>query len=114
MINPHLYFEQTGPELVAIEIGQSSCEPIIGSMHRALFALGLDIRSYRARPDNGGLVERIVLERHDGGVIDGALNARARAAILNVARPGLSRRPRSVSGRVARPELRAAKGASRS
>ena len=82
---PQVRFEQRGPELVAVEIGQRSCSPLIGSVHRALFALGLDISSYRARPNGGGLVEHLVLERHNGGRIDGALSAEAKAAILPIA-----------------------------
>jgi hypothetical protein len=82
---PEVRFEQRGPELVAVEIGQRSCSPLIGSVHRALFALGLDISSYRARANDGGLVEHLVLERHDGGRIEGALSAKAKAAILPIA-----------------------------
>ncbi|HYQ40610.1 MAG TPA: hypothetical protein VER11_01535 [Polyangiaceae bacterium] len=82
---PQVRFEQLGPELVAVEIGQRSCSPLIGSVHRALFALGLDISSYRARPEGGGLVEHLVLERSGGGRIEGALSAEAKAAILPIA-----------------------------
>ena len=82
---PQVRFEQLGPELVAVEIGQRSCSPLIGSVHRALFALGLDISSYRARPEGGGLVEHQVLERSGGGRIEGALSAEAKAAILPIA-----------------------------
>jgi hypothetical protein len=82
---PQVRFEQRGPELLAVEIGQRSCSPLIGSVHRALFALGLDISSYRARPDGDGLVEHLVLERPGGGRIEGALSAEAKAAILPIA-----------------------------
>ncbi|HET7540411.1 MAG TPA: hypothetical protein VFK05_11090 [Polyangiaceae bacterium] len=82
---PQVRFEQRGPELVAVEIGQRSCSPLIGSVHRALFALGLDITSYRARADGNGLVEHLVLERPGGGRIEGALSAEAKAAILPIA-----------------------------
>ena len=82
---PQVRFEQRGPELVAVEIGQRSCSPMIGLVHRALFALGLDISSYRARPEGGGLVEHLVLERHGGGRIEGALSAEAKAVILPIA-----------------------------
>jgi hypothetical protein len=82
---PQVRFEQRGSELVAVEIGQRSCSPLVGSVHRALFALGLDISSYRARPEGGGLVEHLVLERYGGGRIDGALSADAKAAILPIA-----------------------------
>lgn len=83
--HPQVRFEQVGPELLAVEIGQRSCSPLIGSVHRALFALGLDISSYRARPDGGGLVEHLVLERSGGGRIEGSLSAEAKAAILPIA-----------------------------
>jgi len=79
---PEVRFEQRGPELVAVEIGQRSCLPLISFVHRALFPLGLDICSYRARPNEGGLVEHLVLERHGGGRIEGSLSADAKAAIL--------------------------------
>ena len=92
-----VHFEQRGSELVAIEIGHVAYLPVIGSIHRALFALGLDISSYRARPGVGGVVERIVLERHDGGRIDGALSEEAKAAILPIAL-----RLRSGAGRAQR------------
>ena len=78
-------FEQRGPELVAVEIGQRSSSPLIGSVHRALFALGVDIASYRARAEDGGLVEHLVLERYGGGHIDGALSEETKAAILPIA-----------------------------
>ncbi|HEY0466662.1 MAG TPA: hypothetical protein VGC79_20785 [Polyangiaceae bacterium] len=80
---PEVRFEQRGPELVAVEIGQRSRSPRISSVHRALFPLGLDISSYRVRPNEGGLIELLVLERHGGGRIEGALSADAKAAILN-------------------------------
>jgi len=79
---PDIRFEQRGLELVAVEIGQRSCSPLISSVHRALFPLGLDISSYRVRPNDGGLVEHLVLERHGGGRIEGSLSADAKAAIL--------------------------------
>lgn len=80
-----IHFEQQGSELLAVEIGHSSLSPVIGSLHRALFALGVNVCSYRALAGGTGLVERIVLERHDGARIDGALSARAKAAILPIA-----------------------------
>ena len=83
--DPQVRFEQQGPDLVAVEIGQRSCSPLVGSVHRALFALGLDISSYRARPEGGGLVEHLVFERFGGGRIDAALSAEAKAAILPIA-----------------------------
>lgn len=80
-----VHFEQCGAELVAVEIGRSACLPVVGSLHRVLFALGVNICSYRARRGASGLVERIVLERHDGKRIVGALSAQTKAAILPIA-----------------------------
>lgn len=82
---PQFLFEQRTPGLIALQIDQRSCLPLISSVHRALFALGLDVSSYRARAAEGGLVEQLELERHNGGCIDDALSARAKAAILPLA-----------------------------
>src|SRR4051812_34713365 len=87
--HPQVRFEERGPELMAVEIGQRSCSPLIGLVHHAMFALGLDVSSYRARPEEGGLVEQLVLERPGGGRIDSALSAQARAAILPIALGGV-------------------------
>ena len=78
-------FEQRAPGLITLQIDQRSCSPLISSVHRALFALGLDVSSYRARAAEGGLVEHLELERHNGGCIDAALSAQAKAAILPLA-----------------------------
>ena len=82
---PQVRFERQAPELVTVQIDQRSCLPLISPVHRALFALGLDISSYRACSSDGGLVEHLVLERYGGGCIDEALNAEAKAAILPIA-----------------------------
>ena len=81
----NVHFEQEGSELTAVEIGRSSRSPVIVSLHRALFALGIVVSSYQARPVGLGLVERVVLARRDGGAIQGPLNAATRAAILPIA-----------------------------
>jgi hypothetical protein len=80
-----VHFEQVGSELTAVEIGRNSRSPVIVSLHRALFALGIVVSSYQARPVGLGLVERVVLARRDGGSIQGQLNAATRAAILPIA-----------------------------
>lgn len=80
-----VHFEQQGSELTAVEIGRNSRSPVIVSLHRALFALGIVVSSYQARLVNHGLVERVVLARRDGGAIQGQLNAATRAAILPIA-----------------------------
>jgi hypothetical protein len=80
-----VHFEQEGSELTAVEIGRSGRSPVIVSLHRALFALGIVVSSYQVRLGSHGLVERVVLSRRDGGAIQGSLNAATRAAILPIA-----------------------------
>ena len=80
-----VHFEQEGSELTAVEIGRNSRSPVIVSLHRALFALGIVVSSYQVRLGAHGLVERVVMSRRDGGAIQGPLNAATRAAILPIA-----------------------------
>jgi hypothetical protein len=80
-----VHFEQEGSELTAVEIGRSGRSPLIVSLHRALFALGIVVSSYQVRLGAHGLVERVVLARRDGGAIQGSLSAATRAAILPIA-----------------------------
>lgn len=81
-----VHFEQEGSQLTAVEIGQNSRRPLIVALHRTLFALGVVVSSYQVRPSaHGGLVERVVLSRRDGGALQGSLGDRARAAILPIA-----------------------------
>ncbi len=80
-----VHFEQEGSHLTAVEIGRSGRSPVITSLHRALFALGIVISSYQVRTGVSGLVERIVLERQDGGVIEGSLSLATKEAILPIA-----------------------------
>jgi hypothetical protein len=80
-----VHFEQKGSELRAVEIGRRGRLPVISALHRALFALGIVVSTYQVRAANGGLVERLVLERRDGGSIDGQLSSATRAAILPIA-----------------------------
>ncbi len=80
-----VHFEQKGSELRAVEIGRRGRSPVIAAVHRALFALGIVVSTYQVRAANGGLVERLVLERQDGGAIDGQLSSATRAAILPIA-----------------------------
>ena len=83
-----IHFEHTGSQLTAVEIDRVSHSPLIGSLHGALFALGIVVSSYRLRAVDSRLVERIALERSDGGTIDGALNAETQAIILPMALAG--------------------------
>ena len=83
--NPQIRFEQEGSRLTAIEITREQRSPVIAALQRTLFALGIVVSSYQARARATRLVERIVIERTDGGSIDGALSAATKAAILPIA-----------------------------
>lgn len=78
-------FEQDGSQLTAVEINRNSRSPVIGALHRALFALGIVVSSYQVRPSAHGLVERVVLARRDGGAVQGSLSDATRATILPIA-----------------------------
>jgi hypothetical protein len=78
-------FEQVGSILTAVKITRDQRSPVIASLHRTLFALGIIVSSYQVRAGPTQLVERVVLERHDGGSIDGQLSAATRAAIVPIA-----------------------------
>ncbi len=82
---PQVRFEQEGSRLTAIEITRDQRSPVIAVLQRTLFALGIVVSSYQARARTTRLVERIVIERTDGGTIDGALSAATKAAILPIA-----------------------------
>ena len=83
--NPQVRFEQDGPRLTAIEITRAQRSPVIAVLQRTLFALGIVVSSYQARARSTRLIERIVIERTDGGSIDGALSRATQAAILPIA-----------------------------
>jgi hypothetical protein len=68
-----------------VEIVRGRRSPVISSLHRALFALGIVVSSYQVRTRTLQLVERIVIERQDGGSIDGQLSDATKAAILPIA-----------------------------
>src|SRR4051812_18875461 len=82
---PQIRFEQEGSRLTAIEITREQRSPVIAALQRTLFALGIVVSSYQARARATRLVERIVIERTDGGTIDGSLSAATKAAILPIA-----------------------------
>jgi hypothetical protein len=82
---PQVRFEQDGSRLTAIEITREQRSPVIAALQHALFALGIVVSSYQARARTTGLVERVVIERTDGGSIDGALSVATKAAILPIA-----------------------------
>jgi hypothetical protein len=82
---PQVRFEQEGTRLTAIEITREQRSPVIAVLQRTLFALGIVVSSYQARARTARLFERIVIERTDGGSIEGALSVATKAAILPIA-----------------------------
>jgi hypothetical protein len=80
-----VHFEQEGSRLTAVEIVRGLRSPVIATLHRALFALGIVVSSYSVRARTLELVERIVIERSDGGSVDGTLIEATKAAILPIA-----------------------------
>jgi len=79
-----VHFTQ-GASQLTVEIVRPRRSPVIASLHGSLLALGLIVASYQAVRAPLGLVERVVLERRDGGAIDAALSAATQAAILPIA-----------------------------
>jgi hypothetical protein len=77
-------FEQSGSHLATVEIVRGGRSPIIASLHRSLVALGLVVSSYQARTGPFELLERVVFERRDGGVIEAPLGEAAKAVILEL------------------------------
>ncbi len=80
-----VHFVENGSELTAVEVGQSGRFPVISRLHRVLFALGVVVSTYQVRALGSGIVERIVIQRRDGGAVSGELSARTRAAVLPIA-----------------------------
>ena len=83
--HPQVRFEQDGTRLTAIVITRQQRSPVIAVLQRTLFALGIVVSSYQARARATRLVERVVIERTDGGSIDGTLSIATKAAILPIA-----------------------------
>jgi len=77
-------FEHSGSHLATVEIVRGGRSPIIASLHRSLVALGLVVSSYQARTGPFELLERVVFERRDGGVIEAPLGEAAKAVILEL------------------------------
>jgi hypothetical protein len=94
--HPQVRFEQEGTRLTAIEITREQRSPVIAVLQRTLFALGIVVSSYQARARATRLVERIVIERTDGGSIDGTLSIATKAAILPIALERTAERPPRV------------------
>ena len=84
IIPSRVRFEQAGSTLTAVEIVRNGRSPIIATLHRSLLALGLVVSSYQARTGPSQLMERVVLERRDGGVIEAQLGEATRAVILGL------------------------------
>jgi hypothetical protein len=80
-----LHFEQNGSQLTAVEIDHGKRSPLIAKLHSALFALGIVVAAYQVRTGSNGFVERILLTRRDGSVIQGQLSEATRAAIMPIA-----------------------------
>jgi hypothetical protein len=78
-------FEQSGSRLTAIEITRDPRSPVMATLHGALFALGIIVSSYQVRAHAERLTERVVIERQDGGHIEGHLSIAAKAVILPIA-----------------------------
>jgi hypothetical protein len=84
-IRAKVRFEQEGSRLTAVEIVRDRRSPVISSLHGALLALGIVVCSYEVRAKATSLVERIVMQRQDGGSIDGPLTDVTKATILPIA-----------------------------
>jgi hypothetical protein len=80
-----VHFVEDGTNLAAVEIDQPRKSPLISKLHGVLFTLGIVVSTYQVHVRGAGIVERLVLHRRDGAVVDGELGARARAAVLPVA-----------------------------
>ncbi|MBN1608591.1 MAG: hypothetical protein JW940_18320, partial [Polyangiaceae bacterium] len=80
-----VHFDQEGSRLNAVEIVRTRRAPVIASLHRALFALGIVVSSYSVRTQATEIVERITVERVDGSCVDGELADATKAAVLPIA-----------------------------
>lgn len=80
-----VHFVENGAELTALEVRRSGRSPVIARLHRTLFALGVVVASYQLRALETGTMERIVIQRRDGGSVRGELSERTRAAVLPIA-----------------------------
>jgi len=89
-----VHFEHSGSHLATVEIVRGGRSPIIASLHRSLVALGLVVSTYQARTGPFELMERVVFERRDGGVIEAPLGEAAKAAILELVIEGGPQAPR--------------------
>jgi hypothetical protein len=84
-IRAKVRFEQEGSRLTAVSIVRRRSAPVIASLHRALFALGIVVSSYQVRARPMRTVERVVIQRRDGSAVDGELTQATKAAVLPIA-----------------------------
>ena len=78
-------FVESGSELTAVEIGHRGRSPVIGKLHRVLFALGIVVSTYQVRTLGHKIFERLIIQRRDGSAVSGELVAQTRAAVLPIA-----------------------------
>jgi hypothetical protein len=84
-IHAQVHFEQEGSRLKAIQLIRRRSAPAIAALYRTLLALGIVVSSYHVRARATGLEERLVIQRQDGGAVEGALTEVTKAAILPIA-----------------------------
>ena len=80
-----VHFDQEGSRLNAVEIVRKRRSPVIASLHRALFGLGIVISTYSVRTRATEIIEKVTLERIDGGSVEGDLTGATKAAVLPIA-----------------------------
>ena len=68
-------FDHDGSRLTGVEIVRARRFPAILPRRRVLLALGVVVSSYQVRPRAMELVERIVIERQEGGSVVGVERA---------------------------------------
>ena len=78
-------FRELRGQLHAVEVVRSSSRPIISALHRALFAAGVVITSYRVQATSGGLRERMELSSSDGQALSDQQSELVRTATLPLA-----------------------------
>jgi len=80
-----VHFVEDKAHLTAVEVRQARRSPLIAKLHRVFLGLGIVVSTYQVRAVGEGIVERIVIERKEGGGVSGELSQKARAAILPIA-----------------------------
>lgn len=80
-----VHFVEDKAHLTAVEVEQPRRSPLIAKLHGVFFALGIVVSTYQVRAVGAGIVERIEIQRIDGGTVDGELGEKARAAVMPIA-----------------------------